>query len=89
MRNRTELPVSDFKSTWDVEFDGDPVPEAFKYFDPTNTGSVDFEVVRRLYKDLGYGTIPNCELATIIKRMDLDHDGTVSFVDFKSMLQPS
>lgn len=35
----------------------DPVAEAFKVYDPSNTGFVDTEVLREIFQSLGFGEI--------------------------------
>merc|ERR1712118_2015 len=48
----------------------DPVKEAFKVYDPNDTGFVDMSVVREFFQNLGYG----------------DKDGRIGLEDFRMMV---
>ena len=64
----------------------DPIKEAFKVYDPHNTGYVDSETLRRIFQDLGYGTIDDDDLLILVETADADRDGKISLEDFRSML---
>ncbi len=87
MRNRTELNFADFKSSWASEPSVDPLPDVFRYFDPTGSGEINFPIVLRLFSDLGYGSIPEKELKILTERLDVDKDGKVSYSDFLKLMQ--
>merc|ERR1719337_75613 len=63
----------------------DPVKEAFKVYDPHNTGFVDMEVVKTFFKELGYGEISE-EDAKIIVETAGGKDGRIGLDDFRMMV---
>jgi len=70
----------------------DPVKEAFKVYDPSNTGFVDIDVVKTFFKELGYGEISEEDAKIIIETADGDKDGRIGLDDFRTMVpfgQPS
>merc|ERR1711918_163868 len=67
--------------------DYDPVKEAFKVYDPGNTGYADPEILRNIFKSLEYGEITNEDLQVLISAADVDGDGKISLVDFRGMLK--
>ena len=64
----------------------DPIKEAFKVYDPTNTGFVDAETLRRIFQELGYGEITDDDLEVLVETADTDRDGKISLEDFRGML---
>ena len=64
----------------------DPVREAFKVYDPNNTGFVDTETLRGIFGNLGYGEITDEDLKVLIATADADGDGKISREDFRQML---
>eukprot|EP00741_Cyanophora_paradoxa_P006467 tig00001003_g6262.t1 len=64
----------------------DPVKEAFKLYDPQETGFVDAEVLRQIFVNLGYGEISPEDLQVLIECADVDGDGRISLEDFRNML---
>ena len=63
----------------------DPTKEAFKAYDPNNTGFVDTETLRTIFSSLGYGEITDDDLAVLVETADMDHDGKISLEDFRNM----
>ena len=64
----------------------DPTREAFKAYDPNNTGYVDTETLRSIFETLGYGEITDEDLQVLLETADMDGDGRVSLQDFEAML---
>ena len=67
----------------------DPVKEAFKVYDPHNTGFVDHETLRGIFENLGYGEITDEDLGVLVETADADRDGRISLEDFRGMLSMS
>jgi calmodulin len=65
----------------------DPVKEAFKVFDPHNTGYLDSEVLKGIMSRMGFGEMSTQYMTSLIKTADNDMDGKVSLRDFKAMLK--
>merc|ERR1712166_1335486 len=63
----------------------DPVKEAFKVYDPNNTGFADPEILRNIFKQLDYGDITDEDLQVLIQAADVDGDGRISLEDFRGM----
>merc|ERR1719329_389589 len=64
----------------------DPVKEAFKVYDPHNTGFVDMDMVKMFFKDLGYGDISDEDAKIILETADGDKDGRIGLDDFRMMV---
>mmetsp|Transcript_82859 Transcript_82859/g.173490 ORF Transcript_82859/g.173490 Transcript_82859/m.173490 type:complete len:172 (-) Transcript_82859:96-611(-) len=64
----------------------DPVKEAFKVYDPHNTGFVDMDMIRTFFKDLGYGDISDEDAKIILETADSDKDGRIGLDDFRKMV---
>jgi Ca2+-binding EF-hand superfamily protein len=64
----------------------DPVAEAFKCYDPNDTGYIDLDVFREILTNLGFGDITDQDIQTLIDTCDVDGDGRVSLADFRRML---
>jgi len=64
----------------------DPVKEAFKAYDPNNTGYADPDMLRHIFESLGYGEINDDDLKVLVETADSDHDGQISLEDFRSMM---
>eukprot|EP00928_Gymnodinium_smaydae_P064140 TRINITY_DN47554_c0_g1_i1.p1 TRINITY_DN47554_c0_g1~~TRINITY_DN47554_c0_g1_i1.p1 ORF type:complete len:197 (+),score=43.65 TRINITY_DN47554_c0_g1_i1:69-593(+) len=64
----------------------DPVKEAFKVYDPHNTGFVDMDMVKTFFKDLGYGDISDEDAKIILETADADKDGRIGLDDFRMMV---
>jgi len=62
------------------------VKEAFKVYDPHNTGFVDMEVIKSFFKDLGYGDISEEDAKIILETADGDKDGRIGLDDFRMMV---
>eukprot|EP00462_Mataza_sp_D1_P000731 CAMPEP_0175095340 /NCGR_PEP_ID=MMETSP0086_2-20121207/4096_1 /TAXON_ID=136419 /ORGANISM="Unknown Unknown, Strain D1" /LENGTH=201 /DNA_ID=CAMNT_0016368567 /DNA_START=12 /DNA_END=617 /DNA_ORIENTATION=- len=66
----------------------DPVAEAFKIYDPQETGYVDLEVFKEILQNLGFSDITDQDIATLTETADVDGDGRVSLNDFRRMMDP-
>jgi len=64
----------------------DPVKEAFKVYDPHDTGCVDPEVLKQIMSRMGYGEMTKEDMEVLIKTADVDGDGKISLDDFRNML---
>jgi Ca2+-binding EF-hand superfamily protein len=64
----------------------DPVREAFRVYDPNNTGYVDVETLNQIMSRMGYGDMTKDDMDVLIKTADVDGDGRISLEDFRSML---
>lgn len=65
--------------------DFDPIRDAFKVFDPHNTGYIDKHTLKKVMQRLGYGQITAEDMAVLIETADVDGDGMISFEDFQNM----
>eukprot|EP01061_Rhynchopus_euleeides_P006096 TRINITY_DN15172_c0_g1_i1.p1 TRINITY_DN15172_c0_g1~~TRINITY_DN15172_c0_g1_i1.p1 ORF type:complete len:179 (+),score=89.76 TRINITY_DN15172_c0_g1_i1:210-746(+) len=65
----------------------DPVREAFKVYDPQDSGFVDTSVLKNIMSRMGYGEMTKEDMDVLIKTADVDGDGKISLDDFRSMLQ--
>ncbi|KAG7395145.1 hypothetical protein PHYBOEH_004170 [Phytophthora boehmeriae] len=65
----------------------DPVAEAFKAYDPEETGFISREMLRYVFERLGYGALSEDDLNVLISCADADQDGRINLSDFRSMLQ--
>jgi Ca2+-binding EF-hand superfamily protein len=50
----------------------DPVAEAFKIYDPNDTGFIDLDVFREILGNLGFGDITDQDIKTLIDTADVD-----------------
>mmetsp|Transcript_82820 Transcript_82820/g.138211 ORF Transcript_82820/g.138211 Transcript_82820/m.138211 type:complete len:171 (+) Transcript_82820:22-534(+) len=64
----------------------DPVKEAFKVYDPQDTGYVDSDVLRGIMSRMGYGELTKEDMEVLVKTADVDGDGKISLDDFRNML---
>jgi calmodulin len=65
----------------------DPIAEAFKVYDPHQTGYIDSEILRNVFQSLGFGDISDENLKILIETADGDKDGRISLLDFRGMLE--
>ena len=63
----------------------DPVREAFKVFDPKDTGYVDEKNLKEIMEHVGLGPITTEDLKVLIGTADKDGDGKISLEDFRNM----
>lgn len=47
--------------------DYDPVAEAFKFYDPENTGFINTSVLRSLFENLGFGKLTDDDLRILVR----------------------
>jgi len=66
--------------------DFDPVKEAFKVYDPHETGFVDIEILKGIFSNLGFGEVTQEDVAVLIETADVDGDGRISLDDFRRMV---
>mmetsp|Transcript_59347 Transcript_59347/g.130014 ORF Transcript_59347/g.130014 Transcript_59347/m.130014 type:complete len:174 (-) Transcript_59347:61-582(-) len=64
----------------------DPVKEAFKVYDPNDTGFVDMSIVKEFFANLGYGDISDEDAKIILETADADKDGRIGLEDFRLMV---
>ena len=64
----------------------DPVREAFRVYDPNNTGYVDRDVLATVMGRMGYGEMTPEDMQVLITTADIDGDGLISLEDFRNML---
>ncbi|KAE8989725.1 hypothetical protein PR001_g21691 [Phytophthora rubi] len=65
----------------------DPVAEAFKAYDPEETGFISREMLRYVFERLGYGALTEEDLDVLISCADADRDGRINLADFRAMLE--
>lgn len=65
----------------------DPVAEAFKAYDPEETGFISRDMLRFVFERLGYGSLAEEDLNILISCADADGDGKINVSDFRTMLQ--
>uniref|UniRef100_A0A7S3PK49 EF-hand domain-containing protein n=1 Tax=Aplanochytrium stocchinoi TaxID=215587 RepID=A0A7S3PK49_9STRA len=63
----------------------DPMEEAFKLYDPNNTGFIDMDVLRKVFSELGHGEITEEDTKLLIEAADYDGDGKINLNDFQNM----
>ena len=63
--------------------------EAFKVYDPHDTGYVDLEVLRSIFSNLGFGEVTSEDVDVLIETADVDGDGKISLSDFRKMVAHS
>uniref|UniRef100_A0A7S0U1V1 EF-hand domain-containing protein n=2 Tax=Hemiselmis andersenii TaxID=464988 RepID=A0A7S0U1V1_HEMAN len=69
--------------------DFDPVKEAFKVYDPHDTGFVDMDILKGIFVNLGFGDITPDDVQVLIETADVDNDGKISLADFRKMVSHS
>eukprot|EP00762_Andalucia_godoyi_P007538 ANDGO_00758.mRNA.1 Calmodulin len=65
----------------------DPIKDAFRVYDPSDSGYLDENALRSVLERLGYGEITSEDMAVLIRTADVDGDGKVSLEDFRNMLK--
>ena len=63
----------------------DPVKEAFKVFDPKDSGFIDEKHLKEIMEQLGLGPITFEDMKVLIEIADKDGDGKISLEDFRDM----
>ena len=88
MNNETEMTLDDLRELLkDNEITNfDPLAEAFKAYDPHDTGYVDTDVLRSVFQNLGFGEITDEDLQILVETGDVDGDGKISLEDFRGMI---
>lgn len=89
MDDQPEITFNDFASLMisDNQLSNiDPVREAFKVYDPQETGFVDMEVTREVFQTLGYGEVSEEDIRIILETADTDRDGRIGLEDFRKMV---
>jgi Ca2+-binding EF-hand superfamily protein len=89
MNNQSELSLQDLKDLLmnNEVTNFDPVAEAFKAYDPENTGFVDQDVLRNVFENLGFGQITDDDMKILLETGDVDQDGRISLEDFRNMIE--
>ncbi|KAF4702454.1 hypothetical protein FOZ63_030752 [Perkinsus olseni] len=67
----------------------DPAAEAFKMYDPENTGYVNMDTVKEFFGSAGYGTLSDDDTKTILQAADADGDGKLGLEDFHRRASPT
>eukprot|EP00164_Ancoracysta_twista_P004111 GFYU01005520.1.p1 GENE.GFYU01005520.1~~GFYU01005520.1.p1 ORF type:complete len:216 (-),score=61.66 GFYU01005520.1:154-801(-) len=65
----------------------DPVREAFKVYDPHETGYADLDAIKSTLLNLGFESLSEEDVDAIFKCCDVDGDGKISMEDFREMLE--
>lgn len=65
----------------------DPVAEAFKLYDPDNTGFIQPKKLKEIFEVYGLGDVPDDDVEILGKAADVDGDGKISLADFRLMLE--
>lgn len=65
----------------------DPVAEAFKAYDPEETGFISRDMLRYVFERLGFGALTDEDLGILVACADADGDGQINLADFRQMLQ--
>ena len=88
MNNQSELTLDDLRSLLENNEikNFDPVAEAFKVYDPQETGYVDTNVLKGIFEKLGFGTITKEDIQILVDTADIDKDGKISLEDFRNMI---
>jgi len=89
MNDQPEITFNDFTpliSDNQLSSNFDPVREAFKVYDPQETGFVDMEVTREIFQTLGYGEVSEEDIRIILETADTDRDGRIGLEDFRKMV---
>ena len=88
MNNQSELTLDDLRNLLENNEikNFDPVAEAFKVYDPQETGYVDTSVLKGIFEKLGFGTITKEDIQILVDTADVDKDGRVSLEDFRAMI---
>ena len=88
MNNQSELTLDDLRALLENNEikNFDPVAEAFKVYDPQDTGYVDTQVLKGIFEKLGFGTITKEDIQILVDTADIDKDGKVSLEDFRAMI---
>jgi Ca2+-binding EF-hand superfamily protein len=88
MNNQSELTLDDLRALLENNEikNFDPVAEAFKVYDPQETGYVDTIVLRGIFEKLGFGTITEEDVKILVETADVDKDGKISLEDFRRMI---
>mmetsp|Transcript_10225 Transcript_10225/g.25259 ORF Transcript_10225/g.25259 Transcript_10225/m.25259 type:complete len:196 (+) Transcript_10225:146-733(+) len=69
--------------------DFDPVKEAFKVYDPHDTGFIDIDILKQIFVNLGFGEITPEDVQVLVETADVDGDGKISLADFRKMISHS
>jgi calmodulin len=67
----------------------DPLAEAFKAYDPEETGFVARDMLQFVFERLGFGALTDGDLDVLVACADVDGDGRIGLSDFRSLLLPS
>ncbi|CAN0367140.1 unnamed protein product [Ectocarpus sp. 12 AP-2014] len=87
MNNKAEMTMDDLREVLleNEVTNFDPVTEAFKAYDPSETGFMDTEILRSIFDNLGFGKMSDEDLAILVEAADGDGDGRVGISDFREM----
>lgn len=88
MNNKKEMTIDDLK---DLLIDNevthfDPIYDAFRVFDPKDTGYMDEDKLRQTFIAFGLGELSDEELEILNRTADIDGDGMINVEDFRALL---
>lgn len=88
MNNKKEMTMDDLK---DLLIDNevthfDPIYDAFRVFDPKDTGFIDEDKLRQAFIAFGLGELSDEELEILKRTADIDGDGMINVEDFRGLL---
>ena len=88
MNNQTEITFDELSQLLKDAHLGsfDPVKEAFKIYDPANTGFVDPSLIRNFFEAMGFGQLDDDDMRIVIETADKDKDGKISLDDFRALV---
>ncbi|KAJ0403701.1 hypothetical protein ATCC90586_007512 [Pythium insidiosum] len=64
----------------------DPVAEAFKAYDPEETGVISRDMLRYVFERLGFGALTDEDVDILVACADHDGDGQINLDDFRHLL---
>eukprot|EP01013_Petalomonas_cantuscygni_P016356 TRINITY_DN33349_c0_g1_i1.p1 TRINITY_DN33349_c0_g1~~TRINITY_DN33349_c0_g1_i1.p1 ORF type:complete len:271 (-),score=24.55 TRINITY_DN33349_c0_g1_i1:63-797(-) len=64
----------------------DPIREAFRVYDPRDTGYIDRDTLHAVMSSMGYGQLSPEDLDVLLRTADADRDGRISLEDFRLMV---
>lgn len=65
----------------------DPVSEAFKAYDPEETGFISRDMLRFVFERMGFGALTEEDINVLVACADDDGDGRIDISDFRKLLQ--
>ena len=63
----------------------DPLGEAFKLISDAQTGDIDFNKLKSIFKTLGYGELEKKDIEILYECLDLNKDEKITIEDFREL----